>query len=86
MTSVGNADLQSQISAQQVVVQEETAELNSLITIKNTASFEKTLATQQANSATVTYNLKNAISFLKKDINENLTLFLIIFSDNAESA
>jgi hypothetical protein len=62
MTSVGNADLQSQISAQQVVVQEETAELNSLITIKNTALFEKTLATQQANSATVTYNLKNAIA------------------------
>ena len=62
MTSVGNADLQSQISAQQIVVQEETAELNSLITVKNTALSEKTLATQQANSATVTYNLKNTIA------------------------
>jgi hypothetical protein len=62
MTSVGNADLQSQISAQQTIVQEETAELNSLTTIKNTALSEKTLATQQANSATITYNLKNAIA------------------------
>jgi hypothetical protein len=62
MTSVGNADLQSQISAQQIVVQEETAELNGLITVKNTALSEKTLATQQANSATVTYNLKNTIA------------------------
>ena len=62
MTSVGNADLQSQISAQQIVVQEETAELNDLITVKNTALSEKTLATQQANSATVTYNLKNTIA------------------------
>ena len=62
MTSVGNANLQSQISAQQIVVQEETAKLNSLITVKNTALSEKTLATQQANSATVTYNLKNTIA------------------------
>jgi chromosome segregation ATPase len=62
MTSVGNADLQAQITAQQAVVQEETAELNSLITIKNTAASEKTLATQQVNSATVTYNSKNAIA------------------------
>ena len=62
MTSVGNADSQAQITAQQAVVQEETAELNSLITIKNTAASEKTLATQQVNSATVTYNSKNAIA------------------------
>jgi hypothetical protein len=62
MTSVGNADLQAQITAQQAVVQEETAELNGLITVKNTALSEKTLATQQVNSATVTYNSKNAIA------------------------
>lgn len=62
MTAVGNSDLQAQITAQQAVVQEETAELNSLITIKNTAASEKTLATQQVNSATVTYNSKNAIA------------------------
>lgn len=62
MTSIGNSDLQAQITAQQAIVQEETAELNSLITIKNAAESQKTLATQQVNSATVTYNSKNAIA------------------------
>jgi hypothetical protein len=62
MTAVGNSDLQAQIASQQAIVQEETAELNSLITVKNTEATEKTLATQEVNSATVIYNSKNAIA------------------------
>ena len=62
MISVGNSDLQAQISAQQTVVQQETTKLNNLITIKNTAATEKILATQAVDSATVTYNSKNAIA------------------------
>ena len=62
MTSIGNADLQSQISAQQTIVQQETIKLNNLTTIKNTALSEKTSATQVVDSATVTYNSKNTIA------------------------
>ena len=59
MTSVGNEELQSQIADQQAVVQQETTELNSLIIIKNTASAEKTIATQNVTTATTEYNIKN---------------------------
>jgi hypothetical protein len=62
MTSIGNADLQTQIAAQQTVVQQETTKLNNLNTIKNTALSEKTLAAQVVDSATVTYNSKNTIA------------------------
>ena len=62
MTALGNADLQSQIAAQQVVVQEETAKLINLNTIQKNASSEKTLAAQVVDSATVTYNSKNTIA------------------------
>ena len=59
MTSVGNTQLQSQIADQQLVVQQETTKLNNLITVKNTALSEKTIATQNVTTATTTYNIKN---------------------------
>ena len=69
MMSVGNEQLQSQIADQQLVVQEETAELNNLITVKNIALSEKTIASQNVATTTTVYNTKNmaatnAISFL----------------------
>ena len=62
MTSVINENLQSEIAAQQIIVQQETTKLNNLTTIKNTALAEKTLAVQAVDSATVTYNSKNTIA------------------------
>jgi hypothetical protein len=62
MTALGNTDLQSQIAAQQVVVQQETTKLNNLTVIKNTALSEKTLAVQAVDSETVTYNSKNTMA------------------------
>ena len=59
MMSVGNEQLQSQIADQQLVVQEETAELNNLITVKNIASSEKTVASQNLTTANTNYNIKN---------------------------
>ena len=62
MTSVGNEDLQSQIAQQQLIVQEETTELNDLIIIKDAALSEKTIATQNVAATTTIYNTKNTVA------------------------
>ena len=62
MTSVGNEDLQSQIAQQQLIVQEETTELNDLIIIKDAALSEKTIATQNVSTTTTIYNTKNTVA------------------------
>jgi hypothetical protein len=59
MMSVGNEQLQSQIADQQLVVQQETAELNNLITVKNIALSEKTIASQNVATTNTIYNTKN---------------------------
>ena len=62
MTSINNTQLQSQIADQQIVVQQETAKLNTLTTAKNIALSEKTIASQNVASATTIYNTKNTVA------------------------
>jgi hypothetical protein len=74
MMSVGNEQLQSQIADQQIVVQQETTKLNNLITVKDIALSEKTIATENVATTTTVYNTKNiaatnAISFLTHTTN-----------------